>query len=161
MKKERVTHQGKPISQHKNSKTKSLRFKSLVAVVGIMALSGAVSADNDFSTPKGVPAEVTPQYGNANVDGRTFHVSRVALSVCDSGCRTIITTPQSIVDKAKATVAKSGAEFAGNTSSGSFSGNGVSGVYEIRTDKIVVTITKKPIFIPWTFVEAKIRDFFG
>lgn len=69
-------------------------------------------------------------------------------------------TPHSIVEKAKTAAMNSGSEFVGDSSSGKFSGKGVSGIYEMRPEKVIVTITKKPALVSWSFVESKISGFF-
>jgi hypothetical protein len=52
-------------------------------------------------------------------------------------------------------------EFVGDESAGRFSGKGIEGAYEIRGDQLLLTIHKKPFFLPWMLVEAAVKDYFG
>jgi uncharacterized protein (DUF697 family) len=65
-----------------------------------------------------------------------------------------------VVDRARAAAAKQGAEFSGDTSSGTFAGNGVAGRYEIADGVARVTIESKPAVAPWEMVEESIRGLF-
>lgn len=67
---------------------------------------------------------------------------------------------ETLIDKAKKAAGASGAEFFGNTVTGSFSGKGVSGVYNVDRNQITVNITDKPFWAPWCLVESSINDFF-
>ncbi len=48
----------------------------------------------------------------------------------------------------------------GDTRSGGFSGS-ISGTYSISGGIATVTITKKPIFVSWEYVESQLRGFLG
>jgi hypothetical protein len=65
-----------------------------------------------------------------------------------------------LVSEARQVAKENDATFEGDTSSGSFSGNGVEGNYEIEGQTVEVTITDKPTLAPWSKVEAKVREFF-
>ena len=68
--------------------------------------------------------------------------------------------PNAVVTRARAAAAKHGAVFEGDHVAGVFSGNGVTGHYKFTEKVVVVTITNKPDFAPWPFVETAIRGFF-
>ncbi len=68
--------------------------------------------------------------------------------------------PQAVVDKARATCQRHGAEFSGDRFAGTFSGNGIAGHYRIAEQRVVVTIENKPELAPWPLVETAIRGFF-
>jgi hypothetical protein len=68
--------------------------------------------------------------------------------------------PDTLVSEARQVANENDATFKGNTSSGSFSGQGVEGNYEINGQTVEVTITDKPSLAPWSKVESKIREFF-
>ena len=73
----------------------------------------------------------------------------------------LTTTPAALLERAKKLAAEGDAIFQGDTSSGSFTGSGVEGNYQIDADTLTVTITDKPFFAPWALVESKIRGFFS
>jgi hypothetical protein len=66
-----------------------------------------------------------------------------------------------LVAKAKEAAVESGAVFTGDEHTGTFSGNDVVATYEIRPEDVLITLTKKPLIVPWSFVEARIREFFA
>ena len=57
------------------------------------------------------------------------------------------------------TVRGGGGSFSGNEQSGYFSGKGVNGSYSVG-DKIIITITKKPMFASDSMVKSTIIDYF-
>ena len=67
--------------------------------------------------------------------------------------------PSTLVARA-AGIKKYGVDFKGDTTSGSFSGKGVKGTYSIQDRGVTVTITDKPVYIPWHVVESQVRAFF-
>jgi hypothetical protein len=69
-------------------------------------------------------------------------------------------SPSDLVAKAKEAAVESGAEFAGDERTGTFSGNGVVAKYEMRSEEVLITLTSKPLIAPWSFVETRIREFF-
>jgi hypothetical protein len=69
--------------------------------------------------------------------------------------------PDTLVSQAKQVAKENDAAFEGDTSSGSFSGKGVEGNYQIEGQTVEVTITDKPALAPWSKVESKVREFFA
>ncbi len=65
-----------------------------------------------------------------------------------------------LVDKAKRAAVENNATLEGDASSGRFSGRGVEGIYDIEGRTVTVTITDKPFFLPWDYVESRVREFF-
>jgi hypothetical protein len=65
------------------------------------------------------------------------------------------------IEKAKKKAAEKGAEFIGDQKAGSYRGKNAEGTYEIDDDQVILTVTKKPPLVPWTFVETKIKKFFS
>jgi hypothetical protein len=65
-----------------------------------------------------------------------------------------------LVSEARQVAKENDATFEGGSSSGSFSGKGVEGNYEIEGQTVQVTITDKPTLAPWSKVEAKVKEFF-
>ncbi|MCL2773526.1 MAG: hypothetical protein FWD71_09280 [Oscillospiraceae bacterium] len=57
------------------------------------------------------------------------------------------------------TVRSGGGYFSGNEQSGYFSGKGVNGRYSVG-DKIIITITKKPMLASDSMVKSIIADYF-
>ena len=68
--------------------------------------------------------------------------------------------PDTLVKEARQVAKENNAPFEGDTSSGSFSGKGVEGNYEIEGQTVEVTITDKPTLAPWSKVESKVKEFF-
>jgi hypothetical protein len=68
--------------------------------------------------------------------------------------------PDTLVSEAKQVAKENDATFEGDTSSGTssgtFSGKGVEGNYEIQGQTVEVTITDKPSLAPWSKVESKV-----
>jgi len=58
-------------------------------------------------------------------------------------------------------VTSNGGLFEGTESGGNFSGSGVSGIYAVSAQTLIITITKKPFIAPMSLVESKIRSYFG
>ncbi len=68
--------------------------------------------------------------------------------------------PDTLVSEARQVAEENDATFKGDTNSGSFSGNGVEGNYEIEGETVEVTITNKPTLAPWSTVESRVKEFF-
>jgi hypothetical protein len=68
--------------------------------------------------------------------------------------------PSTLVARVQEGIKKYGADFKGDTKSGSFSAKGVKGTYSIQDRGVTVTITDKPAVIPWGLVESLVRGFF-
>lgn len=68
--------------------------------------------------------------------------------------------PSEVVSNIKTAAKKNGIHFIGNTDAGHFSGKGIQGKYAIHEQTLLVTIEKKPIFLSWPMIEAKLREFF-
>jgi hypothetical protein len=68
--------------------------------------------------------------------------------------------PDTLVKEARQVAKENDATFEGDTSSGSFSGKGVEGNYQIEGQTVEVTITDKPTLAPWSKVESKVKEFF-
>lgn len=68
--------------------------------------------------------------------------------------------PSEVIPKVKSLILERGGTFTGDSSSGSFSGSGVVGTYEVAGTDVTVTITKKPLLAPIKLVESKIRQYF-
>jgi hypothetical protein len=68
--------------------------------------------------------------------------------------------PDTLVKEARQVAKENNATFEGDTSSGSFSGKGVEGNYQIEGQTVEVTITDKPTLAPWSKVESKVKEFF-
>jgi hypothetical protein len=68
--------------------------------------------------------------------------------------------PNTLVDRARRLAAQNNALLEGDASSGRFSGRGIEGIYDIEGTTVTVTITDKPFFLPWEYVESRVREFF-
>ena len=73
----------------------------------------------------------------------------------------LTTSPENLLTRAKAAAKEAGARFEGTTLSGWFSGQGVSGEYQIDDQKIRITVHSKPWYAPWSAVEARVKEFFS
>lgn len=68
--------------------------------------------------------------------------------------------PKAVIAKAKKIAAQNEVVLEGDTTSGWFSGHGVKGEYRIKDRTIRITITKKPLMVPWFVVESRLKGFF-
>lgn len=69
--------------------------------------------------------------------------------------------PEQLIQQAKAAADKNGVNMQGDADSGCFSGMGVEGEYSVEGQTLTVTISKKPLIMPWAFIEKSVRDFFS
>lgn len=69
--------------------------------------------------------------------------------------------PNELIAQARETALRNGVNFSGDSASGAFSGYGIEGAYRVEEDMLVVTIFKKPLIIPWTTIESKMKSFFS
>jgi hypothetical protein len=69
-------------------------------------------------------------------------------------------SPGTLVSEAKKVAKENNASFRGDANSGSFSGRGVKGRYEIEGGTVKITITDKPSLASWSTVESKVKEFF-
>ena len=68
--------------------------------------------------------------------------------------------PETLVKEARQVAQENGANFQGDANSGSFSGKGVQGSYEVEGGTVHVTVTDKPTLASWSKVESEIEKFF-
>jgi hypothetical protein len=69
--------------------------------------------------------------------------------------------PETLVRQARQVAKENDAAFEGDTNSGSFSGKGVEGSYEVEGNTVKVTVTDKPALASWRKVESKMQEFFS
>lgn len=69
--------------------------------------------------------------------------------------------PQTLVSEAKEIASQNNATLQGDANSGSFSGKGVEGSYEVEGSTVRITVTDKPSLVPWSSVESRIKEFFS
>ena len=72
----------------------------------------------------------------------------------------------SIIKKIESRIREDGGRFEGNTESGSFGGKSflglVKGEYRCISNKeIRITITHKPVFVPYSLIELEVRKYLG
>lgn len=68
--------------------------------------------------------------------------------------------PEVLFARAQSVATQRGALFEGDSTSGTFFGQGVSGSYQREGQQLVVTVSNKPLFVPWILIENRIRSFF-
>lgn len=73
----------------------------------------------------------------------------------------LTTSSENLLTRAKAAAQAAGAQFNGTTQSGQFSGQGVSGEYQIDGQQVRITVHSKPWYAPWSAVEARVKEFFS
>lgn len=66
-----------------------------------------------------------------------------------------------LIQRAKKAAAKHGATLEGDDARGEFNATGIHGTYEIEGDLLAITITKKPLILPWALIEKTVTDFFA
>jgi hypothetical protein len=69
-------------------------------------------------------------------------------------------TADALLDKVRAAARAKNIAFAGDAASGSFKGV-AQGSYKVEGQSVVVTVEKKPGFVPWGMVESALRDLFA
>jgi hypothetical protein len=69
--------------------------------------------------------------------------------------------PKEIIAKAKVAAKESGVQMEGDEIKGFFKGHGIEGHYSIAKDILAIEITKKPMIMPWSLIETKLRNYFG
>ncbi len=65
-----------------------------------------------------------------------------------------------LLERAQETAKKYGAQLSGTGERGQFSGKGIQGTYEIDGGLLAVTISKKPLILPWGVIEKTVLKFF-
>jgi hypothetical protein len=67
-----------------------------------------------------------------------------------------------ILERARTEARKRGVILTGDDYQGRFTNNSnVVGNYQVRGDRVVITVAKKPLLAPWSVVEQQIREFFS
>lgn len=69
-------------------------------------------------------------------------------------------SPQVALKKANKAAERFGVHFDGDENEGSFSGAGFSGAYFFDNGNVTLTITEKPIIMPWSMVETALTQMF-
>lgn len=67
---------------------------------------------------------------------------------------------EKIFDKAQAKAEEHKVSFSGNMDSGTFSGKGFEGSYQVISGEIIFKIRKKPFMVPWTLIENSLQKVF-
>jgi hypothetical protein len=105
------------------------------------------SSGSSSSARKPPPSSSARGGGGGGGGGRTFSIKATK-------------SPGTLVSEAKKVAKENNASFRGDGNSGSFSGRGVKGRYEIEGGTVKVTITDKPSLASWSTVESKVKEFF-
>jgi hypothetical protein len=67
-----------------------------------------------------------------------------------------------ILERARTEAQKRGVILTGDDYQGRFTNNSnVVGNYQVRGDRVVITVAKKPLLAPWSLVDQQIREFFS
>lgn len=69
-------------------------------------------------------------------------------------------SPDFLARKAAEAARANGFRFTGDDQCGAFAGMGIEGTYETKSDRLVVTIHRKPAIAPWAMIESRLADFF-
>lgn len=69
-------------------------------------------------------------------------------------------TPEATFAEVRQTAHSNGLRFSGDAQKGQFHGLGVRGHYSICDGMIAIHIVEKPFLLPWSIVEAGIRQYF-
>jgi hypothetical protein len=70
------------------------------------------------------------------------------------------TSPEALLDKAKTEGRSKGIAFSGDTTRGQFKGP-AEGTYAVDGRTLVITVEKKPGFVPWGMIEKALKGLFG
>lgn len=66
-----------------------------------------------------------------------------------------------VITRIKAAAVQNGIHLEGDALSGQFNGKGMKGSYEIHNATMIITISKKPLLMPWSLIESSVVDFFA
>lgn len=66
-----------------------------------------------------------------------------------------------VVAKIKTAARGNGVHFVGDAIQGRFHGKGIEGRYEIQEGVLSLVVEKKPVYLAWTLIEAKFKEFFA
>jgi hypothetical protein len=72
----------------------------------------------------------------------------------------VVGNADEMFEKAKKAIVANGGEVTGTAASGSFSGGGVVGAYQVVGAEIKINLSKGPFYASWSMIEQKIRGFF-
>ncbi|WP_156302411.1 hypothetical protein [Methylogaea oryzae] len=68
---------------------------------------------------------------------------------------------EQLIQQAKAAAARNGVTMEGDAAGGRFAGSGIQGQYAVAGDTLSITISKKPLIMPWAFIEQGVTAFFA
>ncbi len=68
--------------------------------------------------------------------------------------------PEAVIAAAKIAAQKNGVAMEGDDTEGQFDGHGIKGSYAILDQILSVSITKKPLVMPWGMIEKTLTNFF-
>jgi len=74
---------------------------------------------------------------------------------------TLTQEPVAVIERAREKATSSGVDFQGDENEGNFAGKGLLGTYRIAGPLLTITISKKPMILPWAMIESSIKSFFG
>ena len=66
----------------------------------------------------------------------------------------------SVLKKTSNNIISKGGSFSWNEQNGYFSWSWVEWSYIIKNNKIYISLSKKPLFISWNYIETQIKSFF-
>ena len=69
----------------------------------------------------------------------------------------IVVHPDELITKAKQAAEKNGLRFTGDTKKGLINGYGIEAHYFLQEDVLTVKILRKPLLLPWSMLEQKLR----
>jgi hypothetical protein len=70
--------------------------------------------------------------------------------------------PADLLVKARELAKTNGILFEGDGSTGQFAGKGIEGTYLLKQeDMLCVSISKKPMILPWSLIETTMRKMFA
>lgn len=68
--------------------------------------------------------------------------------------------PDELIVKAREAARSNGIHFEGDGQTGRFAGLGIEGSYLVLEKTLSIQVAKKPLIMPWSMIEAKLKDFF-
>ena len=69
--------------------------------------------------------------------------------------------PPSLLARVRKAARENDATLVGDGRSGRFSHDFIKGEYRMAGSTVVVTITDKPLIVPWAIIEARLRQLVG
>jgi hypothetical protein len=122
--------------------------------------SGASVLNNiriSYRIPREAPDKI--QFAYYNLDSLSRGSGRIRGAGFEFNFERPINITQTI-QMVRIGIESNGGTFNGNEQQGIFQANGIAGQYRV-SDRVIVTITDKPVLVPNSLIEREVKNYFG